>query len=269
MTARQVTLSLIKSAHPLPTAAVTVLTVGLVVGAGGAWVDGLVVVFAVFAGQLVIGWSNDLIDTERDRAVGRADKPLAQGDVGVRSVRVASIVAAAVTVITSLLASLPAAALHLSLGVGSGLAYNFWLKRTAWSWLPYALAFGVLPAVAWLGMGAGMPPYWMMIVGALLGVGAHLLNVLPDLADDEAMGVRGLPHRIGEARTRLLAALLLFEGSVIVVFAPPALPVMWSAAVLLASAVLAVIAWKGSGKTPFVAAIALAVLNVIMLIIRG
>lgn len=269
MTARQVTLSLIRSSHPLPTAAVTLLTAGLVAGAGGAWADGLLVVVAVFAGQLVIGWSNDLIDTERDRAVGRVDKPLAKGDVTAGSVRAALLVAGAVTVVASLLASLPAAALHLGLGVGSGLAYNFWIKRTAWSWLPYALAFGVLPAVAWLGMGAGLPPSWMLTVGALLGVGAHLLNVLPDLADDEAVGVRGLPHRIGEAHTRLVAALLLFAGSAIVVFAPPVLPLTWRAAILLSSAGLAVIAWRGKGKTPFIAAIALAGLNVVLLIIRG
>lgn len=269
MTARQVTLSLIRSSHPLPTAAVTLLTAGLVVGAGGGWANGLLVVVAVFAGQLVIGWSNDLIDVERDRAVGRVDKPLAQGDVGVRCVRTALGFAGAATVVFSLLASLPAAALHIGLVVGSGLAYNFWLKRTAWSWLPYALAFGALPAVAWLGIGAGLPPYWMPVVGALLGVGAHLLNVLPDLADDEAVGVRGLPHRIGEARTRFFAPLLLFAGSVIVVFAPSGVPSTWSAALLLASAGLAVIAWKGRGKAPFVAAIALAVLNVVVLVVRG
>src|SRR3712207_7375206 len=33
-----------------------------------------------------------------------------------------------------------------------------------------------------------------------LGVGAHLLNVLPDLEDDAATGVRGLPHVLGPRR---------------------------------------------------------------------
>ena len=40
---------------------------------------GLLVTAAVLAGQLSIGWSNDLIDARRDRAVGRTDKPLAVG----------------------------------------------------------------------------------------------------------------------------------------------------------------------------------------------
>ena len=35
---------------------------------------------AVLCGQLSIGWSNDLVDLARDRAVGRRDKPLARRD---------------------------------------------------------------------------------------------------------------------------------------------------------------------------------------------
>lgn len=267
MTAREVTTGLVRACHPLPTVAVTALTAGLVVGADGTWGRGLLVVAAVLTGQLVIGWSNDLVDAERDRSVGRADKPVARGDVGVRTVRWALVLATIATVVLSLAVSLPAAALHLVLVVGSGLAYNLGLKATAWSWVPYAVAFGALPAVAWVGSGSGAPPWWSVAVGALLGVGAHLLNVLPDLADDEQTGVRGLPHRLGERRTRFVAPLLLLSGSVIVVLAPPGGPSWWSAAVLLACAALALIAWRARGSTPFVAAIALALVNVVALVI--
>lgn len=267
MTAREVTLGLVRACHPLPTVAVTVLTAGLVVGAGGTWGRGLLVVAAVLTGQLVIGWSNDLIDAERDRSVGRVDKPVALGDVGVRTARWALVLAAVATVVLSLAVSFPAGALHLVLVVGSGLAYNLGLKATAWSWVPYAVAFGALPAVAWVGAGSQSPPWWAVVVGALLGVGAHLLNVLPDLAEDEQTGVRGLPHRLGERRTRFMAPLLLLTGSVIVVLAPGGRPSWWSAAVLLACVALAALAWRARGTTPFVAAIALAIVNVIALVV--
>ena len=56
----------------------------------------------------------------------------------------------------------------------------------------------------------------MPAAGALLGVGAHLVNVLPDLADDEATGVRGLPHRIGARRLPVVAAGVLAAGSLVV-----------------------------------------------------
>ena len=44
---------------------------------------------AVLAGQLTIGWGNDLVDAERDRQVGRADKPLAHGELSTAAVRLA------------------------------------------------------------------------------------------------------------------------------------------------------------------------------------
>ena len=42
------------------------------------------VVAAVLAGQLSIGWLNDVLDAERDRTAGRADKPVAAGAVSRR-----------------------------------------------------------------------------------------------------------------------------------------------------------------------------------------
>jgi 4-hydroxybenzoate polyprenyltransferase len=41
----------------------------------------VVVTAAVFTGQLTIGWGNDLLDANRDREVGRRDKPLATRDL--------------------------------------------------------------------------------------------------------------------------------------------------------------------------------------------
>jgi 4-hydroxybenzoate polyprenyltransferase len=268
MAAGSTALGLVRACHPLPTVAVTLLTAGLVVGAGGGWGAGLRVVAAVLLGQLVIGWSNDLVDAERDRAVGREDKPVARGEVPERVVRVALVLAAVGTIALSLSAPSPTGALHLGLVVGSGLAYNLGLKATVWSWLPYAVAFGALPAVAWMGVGAGAPPWWAVAVGSLLGVGAHLLNVLPDLADDEQTGVRGLPHRLGERLTRLLAPLLLLTGSVVVVLAPGDLR-WWSAVVLVVCAGLAVVAWTARGRTPFVAAVLLALVNVAALVLAS
>jgi 4-hydroxybenzoate polyprenyltransferase len=260
---------LVRACHPGPTVAVTTLTALLAVAADAPVAVGALVTSAVLTGQLTIGWSNDLLDAERDRAAGRRDKPVAGGGVPVRVVQGAAGVALLLTVVLSLLCGWSAALAHLVLVVGSGWAYNLGLKGTAWSWLPYAVAFGALPAVVWLAVGVGLPPGWMMLVGALLGVGAHLLNVLPDLADDERTGVRGLPHRLGERRTRLLAPLLLLTGSVVVVLAPAGSPSWGGWGALAASVVLAAVAWRTRGPTPFVAAMALAVVNVGGLVLAG
>lgn len=222
---------------------------------------------AVFSGQLVVGWTNDLVDRERDRRVGRRDKPLATGAISVTLVRTATGATGAVCVLASLLCGLGAGLMHL-LAVGAALAYNFGLKSTVFSWLPYSLAFGSLPAVVSLSRDpAALPPWWMVAVGALLGFAAHLLNAVPDLADDAATGVRGLPHRLAPTTVPPLAALTLVAATAAAVFGsrtPPTVAQWILLAVVLA---LAIAATRTTGKTPFHAAIAIAGVNVVMLLI--
>lgn len=52
----------------------------------------------------------------------------------------------------------------------------------------------------------------IVVADALLGVGAHVANTLPDLDDDAATGVHGLPHRIGRTASSAVAPLLLGAG---------------------------------------------------------
>ena len=186
------------AAHAGPALAVTVLAGLLCVAQGLDPTTTVVLVAAVLAGQLSIGWSNDLADRSRDRAAGRADKPLATGDDSVALVR-AACGAAVVACLVLSFALGPAAGLMHVCCVASAWAYNLGLKATIWSWAPYAVSFGGLTAVVTLADGEA-PPWWWPVGAALLGVGAHLLNVLPDLADDAATGVRGLPHRLGPRR---------------------------------------------------------------------
>ncbi len=269
--------ALARSCHPGPTFAVTVLAGLLALAFDASLAVGFAVVVAVLTGQLVIGWSNDLIDVERDRADGRSDKPLAGGAVARETVIGALAIAGVLTVVTSLWLGWLPGVIHLVLLVGSGVAYNAGVKATVWSFVPYALAFGSLPAVVWLAAGEGLgaagtqgePPVWIFIVGALLGVGAHLLNVLPDLADDERHGIRGLPHRMGRRRTQLLAPALLAAGTLIVVIAPAGPVRPWGWGVAMVTLGLAVVAGRGEGKTPFRAAVALALLSAGSLVVNS
>jgi 4-hydroxybenzoate polyprenyltransferase len=239
---------------------------GVAVGLGPA--DVALVVAAVLTGQLSIGWSNDLVDAQRDRAVGRTDKPLATGELDERLVRAACVLAVLATVPLSLLSGAVAGLVQL-VTVASGWAYNLGLKSTAWSWAPYAVAFGALPAfVALVDNPSDLPPWWMVVAGALLGVGAHLVNVLPDLADDAATGVRGLPHRLGARRSSVLAAAVLMGATVVIVLGATVDPVV-AAAALVAVGALAVVALVGHGRTPFRAAIAMALVDVAMLVVAG
>ncbi|MQA83804.1 MAG: hypothetical protein GEV03_03985 [Streptosporangiales bacterium] len=274
-------LALLRACHPEPTAAVTLVVTALAIsagrGLGAAWVG-----VAVLAGQLSVGWSNDYLDRERDRSTGRADKPLVGRAVAPRVVGAAAVIAVAACVPLSLASGPRAAAAHLA-GVAAAWAYNLGAKRTLLSPVPYAVGFGLLPAFVTLGLpGHPWPAWWALATGALLGMGAHFANVLPDLPGDLATGIRGLPHRLGETGSRLLSAGLLVVGTVLLVIAPPGPPGALGTAglVVVVAVVVAGVAVRarardgrdGSGyrsRYAFLVAILVAALDVVLLVAQG
>jgi 4-hydroxybenzoate polyprenyltransferase len=261
---------LVTASHPGPAVAVATVAALLAVDADLPVGVAVVATAAVFTGHLTIGWVNDLVDADRDRASGRRDKPLATGRVGAGVVAGAVAVAGLACVVLSFALGWRSGLVHLLLGIGSGQAYNLGLKRTALSWLPYAVTFGTLPAVASLARDVpAWPPWWMLAAGAALGVGAHVVNALPDLADDLRTGVRGLPHRLGEPTARPLAAGLLVAASLLAAFGPAGPPPPWVWAVLAVVVALAAFALTGRGRGPFRAAIAIALLDVVLLVAAG
>jgi len=219
-TSRAVVRGLAGACHPVPSLAVTTVAVLLAVGVGHGPAGVLLIGAAVLTGQLSIGWSNDWVDNARDRATGRTAKPVAAGQVPVRVVAVAAGLALAATIALSALLGVHACA-ALLLGVAAGWAYNLGLKATAWSGATYLLAFGALPLAPYLALpGHPWPPWWVPVVGALLGFGAHFANVLPDLGADEATGVRGLPQRLGPRRGVVVMAVVLAAASVVLGLGP-------------------------------------------------
>ncbi len=264
-------LALLRASHPEPTAAVTALSTALALSSGLGLRTG-VLTAAVLTGQLSVGWSNDWIDAARDRRSGRADKPVARGEIEVADVRTAALVAAVLCVPLSLSIGLAAGLLHLS-AVAAAWAYNAWLKATVLSWAPYALAFAAAPAVVTLGLpGRPLPPAWATLAGALLGIGAHLCNVLPDLEDDRAAGIRGLPHRLGPQRSAGLAGVALLAAVLLLALGPGAAGVGPLAAVGVATAVLAVglvRARRPGSRAAFRACLVVAGIGVVLLVARG
>ncbi len=259
-------MALLAAAHPGPALAVTVLAALLAAALDLSGARVALVTAAVACGQLSIGWSNDLVDRSRDRAVGRTDKPLAVGTLEVRVGVAACATAVVLCVGLSLACGLAAGLLHL-VCVAAGWAYNLGLKATVWSWLPYAVAFGVLPVfVWWAGDPATAVPLWLPLAAASLGVGAHLLNVLPDIADDQATGVRGLPHRLGAHRLPGAAVLVLAAGSALVLLGA-SVPAPVAVAGLLVVAALGAVVLRGRGRVPFVAAVGIALLDAVLLLV--
>jgi 4-hydroxybenzoate polyprenyltransferase len=260
---------LMRASHPGPSVAVTGLAAAYAASAGLGPARIALVTAAVLAGQLSIGWGNDLVDAGRDRAVGRDDKPLATGELPESTARRACVLALVATVVLSLLCGPVAGLIHLGC-VAAGWGYNLGVKATPLSWLPYAVAFGGLPVFVTLAEpGAGPPPWWIPVATALLGVGAHLVNVLPDLVDDEATGVRGLAHRIGHRRASLLAVASLAAATVVISIGTSTVPAMVLVLVLVTVAVLIGLALVARGRVPFQAAIGIAAVDVLLLVLAG
>lgn len=235
---------------------------------------GVLVTGAVFTGQLSIGWSNDYLDAERDRVVRRLDKPVAAGAVAPGVVGTAAVVGVILAVVLSAALGWRGGSAALVI-VLCGWTYNLRLKATAMSWLPYAIAFGLLPAVVTLSASPSRwPAPWAVAAGALLGVAAHLANVLPDLHHDLATGVRGLPHRLGARATAMTAAAILLAASAVILFGSGGPPSWWRWAGLLTVVLLAGTAAVGAYRDPssrmfFKATIVIAGLNLIFFALSG
>lgn len=209
---------LVLSSHPGPGFAVTVVTVILGVGVGlEPWRVALLGV-AMLLGQSSVGWSNDWLDAERDRAVGRSDKPVADGRISVGTVRTAAVASAVLAIALTVPLGWPATLAHAAF-IASAWAYNLGLKSTIASVLPYVVSFGILPLIVTLALAEpAMASPWAIAAGSLLGVAAHIANVLPDLEDDRATNVRGLPHRLGARASAVVIATSLIAASCSIVF---------------------------------------------------
>jgi 4-hydroxybenzoate polyprenyltransferase len=98
-------------------------------------------------------------------------------------------------------------------------------------------------------------------------------NVAPDVADDLATGVRGLPHRVGAVPSAVAGAVLLGTASLLLVLGPAGPPGVlgWAACALAAPAVV-LAALAGSPRArrlAFPAVMLLTVLDVVLLLAGG
>lgn len=264
---------MLRAAHPQPTAAVTTLATAVAASAGRSAAGCMLVAATVLTGQLSIGWSNDVVDARRDAVAGRRDKPIAAGEISPRTVAGACAVALALCLPLSFANGWRAGLVHLGL-VAGGWAYNLGLKRTLLSFVPYAVSFGILPAFLSLGLdGHPLPRPWVVLASALLGVGAHFLNVVPDVRDDLDAGVRGLPQRLGERGARTGGALLLAAASAVVTFGPGGDVPTWAYAGFGLAAALslgaAVAPARLGSRGPFLLSLLTAAVTVALLVGRG
>jgi 4-hydroxybenzoate polyprenyltransferase len=142
------------------------------------------------------------------------------GRISASAVRNAAFCTGAAALLLTLPLGLAATLAH-AVFIFSAWGYNLGLKSTPFSVLPYVVSFGLLPAIVTLARPTpSMAAGWAITLGALLGVAAHFANVLPDLEDDRATGVRGLPHILGRKPSGITTYLVLAAASVVAMLGP-------------------------------------------------
>jgi len=206
----------LKASHFGPTMLITAISFAL---GTQLWWEGpaYVIAFTVFLGQLIIGWSNDLYDYQDDLKHNRTNKPLVAGTITPENLRRTTFIFIPIAVIANLIGplGLKGGSVYL-LGVGCGIAYNFYFKFSPLSPLPYAIALAALPASVYYSVDR-TPPLWILAGGSLLGVGFHFLNVLKDIEKDQSSSIKGLPQIVGKRASAVIAIVLIVIAIVVVI----------------------------------------------------
>ena len=199
--------ALLRASHfPQTVAMILFLTVAAVITSAQGPSLALFVA-AVLCGQLSVGWLNDYVDASLDGSVARSDKPLVAGTLQRSALKVPIAIAMILVVPLSILAAGFIGGLAHILAVASAHVYNLYLSRTIWSWLPYAISFGLLPLfVAQTASAELWPETSMIMLFSLVGMIAHLLNALPDIEIDRTAGKGGLAVSLGRHKSLLLTA---------------------------------------------------------------
>ncbi len=179
------------------------------------WSTFTLVVTAHLAMQLSIAVLNDYCDRQRD-VLSKKTKPIVHGLIHPQEALLASILLM-VIMLFLLLPLNPLALLISLLYLACAQGYNLGLKVTPMSGMVFALAIPLIPVYAFVGMGRVIPfLFWLVPVGALLGVALHLANALPDIEEDAASHARTLAVLLGVRGSFLACSLLMLLATTLI-----------------------------------------------------
>jgi 4-hydroxybenzoate polyprenyltransferase len=204
--------------HPIPSLLTTLAAVGfaLIFGIGPGdtrlwWIAAIMLLV-----QFSISALNEWADADLDRQAGRR-RPI---PLGLLSPSTALTVAALCAVGAFLLSTLAqfgtVALLLVGVGLACGWAYDLRFKGTPLSFLPFAIAFPLMPF--WIGLLAGRPASALGILflgGSPLATAIHLADAIPDRDRDRAAGLRTLAVALGQPGAELVAVGLLLVWTLV------------------------------------------------------
>jgi 4-hydroxybenzoate polyprenyltransferase len=213
--ARWTTLELL---HPIPSLLTTLAAVGfaLIFGIGlrdaRLWWIATIMLLVQFS----ISALNEWADADLDHRAGRP-RPIPLGLVSPGMAVTVAVLCAVGAFLLSTLASFGTVALLLvGIGLACGWAYDLRLKATPLSFLPFAVAFPLMPF--WIGLLAGRPASSLLVLflaGSPLATAIHLADAIPDRDRDRAAGLRTLAVALGRPAAEMVSVCLLLVGTVV------------------------------------------------------
>jgi 4-hydroxybenzoate polyprenyltransferase len=200
--------------HPRAIAVFTLITLAVAVIAEHGLPPRRLTIILILAMALIqsaVGIFNEYYDRDLD-AIAKPSRPIPSGLVSARwAFRLGWI-----TVVLGLCAAATLglfALLVLALGAAMGILYSVRFKRSVLSWLPYAIAYPIVPLWVCVSLGKFSPEMLLIYPIALpFSIGIHLCNQLRDFNQDAQQGMRGLVQYLGEGTaSKLCLGLLLFS----------------------------------------------------------
>jgi 4-hydroxybenzoate polyprenyltransferase len=204
--------------HPIPSLLTTLAAVGfaLIFGIGPGDVRLWWIAAIMLLVQFSISALNEWADADLDRQAGRR-RPIPLGLVSPGTALTVAVLCAVGAFLLSTLANFGTVSLLLvGIGLACGWAYDLRLKRTPLSFLPFAIAFPLMPF--WIGLLAGRPASSLGILflgGSPLATAIHLADAIPDRDRDRAAGLRTLAVALGRPGAEMVAAGLLLVGTLV------------------------------------------------------
>jgi 4-hydroxybenzoate polyprenyltransferase len=204
--------------HPIPSLLTTLAAVGFAmifgIGIGDTrlrWIAAIMLLV-----QFSISALNEWADADLDRQAGRR-RPIPLGLVSPSTALTVAVLCAVGAFLLSTLANFGTVALLLvGIGLACGWVYDLRLKRTPLSFLPFAVAFPLMPF--WIGLLAGRPASSLGILflgGSPLATAIHLADAIPDRDRDQAAGLKTLAVALGRGGGELVAVGLLLIGTMV------------------------------------------------------
>jgi len=204
--------------HPIPSLLTTLAAMGFagIFGIGPRdrrfwWIAAIMLLV-----QFSISALNEWADADLDRRAGRR-RPIPLGLVSPGVALGVAVVCAVGAFLLCVLSDLgPFALLLVGVGTACGWAYDLWLKATPLSFVPFAIAFPLMPF--WIGVLAGRPLTSLAVVfigGSPLASAIHLADAIPDRERDRAAGLKTLAVALGKPGAEMAAAGLLLLGTMV------------------------------------------------------